>query len=98
MGEPATETVPIDSAKAARGLDLGCKKQWHLIRMGLNGDHYSEASHGLSESMNQSKRSGKLVLMSLHQCKAECHQRIDGGTQCYFGLTDQDLWHLQLVI
>ena len=23
LGEPATETVPIDSAKAARGLDLG---------------------------------------------------------------------------
>ena len=26
MGEPATETVPIDSAKAARGLDLGLQK------------------------------------------------------------------------
>ena len=59
--------------------------------MGLNGDHYSEASHGLSESKTQSKRSGKLVLMSLYQCKAECHQHIDGRTQCYFGLTDQNL-------
>ena len=59
--------------------------------MSLNGDHYSEASHGLSESMIQSKRSGKLMFMSLYQCKAECHQHIDGRTQCYFGLTDQDL-------
>ena len=64
MGEPATETVPTDSAKAAGGLDLGCKMQWLLTWMGLNGDHYSEASHGLSESKIQSKRSGKLVLMS----------------------------------
>ena len=44
-----------------------------------------------SESMIQSKRAGKLMLMSLCQCKAECHQHIDGRTQCYFGLTDQDL-------
>ena len=59
--------------------------------MGLNGDQYSEASHGLSESVIQSKRSGELVLMSLYQCKAECHRHIDGRTQCYFGSTDQDL-------
>ena len=48
--------------------------------MGLNGDHYSEASHGLSESMIQSKRAGESMLMSLCQCKAECHQHNDGRT------------------
>ena len=57
MGESASETAPIDSAKAARGWIWGCKKQRLLAWMGLNEvqmlslnvDHYSEASHGLSE-------------------------------------------------
>ena len=44
--------------------------------MGLNGDHYSEASHGLSESKIQSKRSGKLVLMSVISILMEGHNAI----------------------
>ena len=92
MGEPATEIVPIDSAKAALEVWIwGCEKRWPQTWMGLNGDHYSEVSHGLSESKIQLKRSGKLVLMSLYQCKAECHQHIDGRTQCCVGSTDQNL-------
>ena len=51
MGEPATETVPTDSAKAAGGLDLGCKNQWLLTWMGLNRDHYSEASLWVQDSI-----------------------------------------------
>ena len=61
-GEPATETVPIDSAKAARGLD--CKKQWPRTRMGSNEAHYSEASHELSECRIQFKQSEKSALTS----------------------------------
>ena len=59
--------------------------------MGLNEDHFSNASHGLSECRIQLKQSEKSALTSSYLYKAECHQHIDGRTQCYFGLTDQNL-------
>ena len=37
----------------------GCKKQWLLTWMGLNEDHYSKASHELSECRIQLKQSEK---------------------------------------
>ena len=59
--------------------------------MGLNEDHYSKASHGLSECRIQLKQSEKSAIISLYQNKTEYHQHIDGRIQCYFGLTDQNL-------
>ena len=48
--------------------------------MGSNEDHYSKASHRLSECRIQLKQSEK---SALYLYKAEC-QHIDGRTQCYF--------------
>ena len=57
--------------------------------MSSNEDHFSKASHELSECRIQLKQSEKSALTSLYLYKAECRQHIDGRTQCYFGLADQ---------
>ena len=59
--------------------------------MDLDEDHCSKASHKLSECRIQLKQSGKSALTSYYLYKAEYHQHIDGRTQCYFSLTDQNL-------
>ena len=99
IGEPATETVPIDSAKAARGLDSGVVKGdglwlgWVQVKTIIQ----KPVVNSLSARFNWSNLSSQRWRVSTLY-KAECHQHIDGRTLCYFGLTDQDLLHLRLAI
>ena len=49
----------------------------------------------LSAGFNWSNLSSQCWRVSTY---IKLNQHIDGRTPCYFALTDQDLWHLQLVI